>query len=220
MTISTGHSAGARAFFLAAALSACGYSDLAAAQSRVPRFELTPYSGYRVGGEFEQETGEGEFELRQGDSQGLVFNVQTANSDAHWEVLYARQQTELQTQASFAGGPLLPMDVEYLHFGGAYRFGASETRPFLTLTGGVARFEPGPSDLSAENYLSFAFGGGVQLRATKRLGVRLQGRAFGALVNDDGGLFCGDPQPDGCAVRVDGTALIQIEASAGVVFRV
>jgi hypothetical protein len=97
-------------------------------------------------------------------------------------------------------------------------FGAADVRPFLALTAGLARFEPN-DDLDAENYFSMALGGGVQLRATKRVGVRLEGRAFASLVDDDGEIFCRAGQGAVCAIRIDGTTLIQVEASAGFVVR-
>jgi hypothetical protein len=60
----------------------------------------------------------------------------------------------------------------------------------------------------------------VQLRATKRLGVRLEGRAFASLVDSDGNLFCASGgQINGCAFTIDGKTLLQWGAHAGLVFR-
>jgi hypothetical protein len=191
----------------------------AAAQESTPRFELTPYAAYRFGGEFDAESGERAFELRERNAQGLIFNVRAADANTQWEALYAHQATEVETQTSFGGG-LLGIDVDYLHFGGTYVFDGDTTRPFVALTAGVAHFEPGLPGLSGETYFSASIGGGVQLRATKRLGVRLEGRAFASLVDSDGSLFCASGGPvAGCALAIEGETLIQWEAHAGLVFR-
>jgi hypothetical protein len=92
--------------------------------------------------------------------------------------------------------------------------------PFIALTAGVARFEPRLDDVEAENYFSWSLGGGVQLRANRRIGVRLETRLFGSLIEDESALFCvSSPAVAGCALSVEGNALYQIEARIGVVAR-
>ena len=193
--------------------------DPVAAQDAPPRFELTPFAGYRIGGEFEEQDSDREFEIDESDAQGIVFNIRAA-ANTQWEILYARQRTELETQGLFAGDPLLDLDVDYFHFGGTYLFDGVSTRPFVAFTLGVSRFEPRPQDLDAENYISASFGTGVQLRATERVGVRIEGRVFTTLVESDEEIFCRTGgQTNFCAIRVDGTALTQWEIRTGVVFR-
>ena len=60
----------------------------------------------------------------------------------------------------------------------------------------------------------------AQLRPTECLGLRLEARAFGTLLNSETDLFCRTgPDINICAVRVDGTVLWQLETFAGLVFR-
>ena len=115
--------------------------------------------------------------------------------NTQWEVLYAHQPTVLETLPSFTGGPLLDIDVDYLQFGGTFLFDndSDTTVPFIAMTAGLARFEPGLSSIDAENYLSGSLGGGVHLRANRRVGVRLEARAFLTLVESDSTLFCVQP---------------------------
>jgi len=195
------------------------HPDLAAAQDASFKFELTPFAGYRIGGQFEEQDGEGEFELYESSAQGILLNV-AAKSNGQWEVLYARQDTKVDTQTRLVGDALLDMDVEYFHFGGTYLFDGEDTRPFLALTIGLSRFDPHPSDLRPENYFSASMGGGVQLRATKRFGVRIEGRVFTTFVDSDSDIFCrSSAEANFCAIRVEGTTLTQWELRAGLVFR-
>ena len=217
-----------RLTLLAALGTACAVVLPAAAQEPLLRFELTPYGAYRFGGEFEsQPENEGdpvrEFDLREGNAQGLMLDIRTNAGNTQWEVLYAHQATEIETQATFTGGPVLDLDVEYFQFGGTYLFDdkSDSTVPFVAMTAGVARFDPDLGGVEAESYFSGSLGGGVQLRANKRVGVRLEARAFATLVDDDSTLFCASGPAIGgaCALSVNGTALFQFEARAGVVIR-
>ena len=122
-----------------------------AAQGPPSRFEITPYAAYRIGGEFEPQSDPDEadangrgFELDEGNAEGLILDIRTSAGDSQWEVLYAHQDTQLETQPSFAGGPMLDIDVSHIQFGGTYLFedNSASVVPFIALTAGLARFEP------------------------------------------------------------------------------
>ena len=193
----------------------------AVADDQAPRrFELTPYAGYRIGGEFEQQSGGGAFELDEGNSEGLIFNITTRDVNTQWEVLYGRQSTSVQTQLAFDPAARLGLDVETFQFGGTYLFDGDDTRPFVALDAGVTHFAPTRPSIDSESYLSLSFAGGVQLAKNKRFGARFEARVYTTFVSTDGALFCGGgPQGGVCAIQIHGTALYQWEASAGVVFR-
>lgn len=195
----------------------------------LPRFELTPYGAYRFGGDFNAPSDDdpatpepSDFKLHEGNALGLIFNIRASAVNTQWEILYAHQQTEVDTLPSFVGGPRLDIDVDYLQFGGTYLFDeqSRSTVPFIALTAGIAHLDPAIPGSEAETYWSGSIGGGVQLRADKRIGVRLEARAFATLVDSNSTLFCTTgPEANRCALSVSGTALFQFEGSAGVVIR-
>jgi hypothetical protein len=199
----------------------------AAAQEPPFRFEITPYAAYRVGGEFEPQAepkglATGGFELHEGNAEGLILDIRTSEGNGQWEVLYAHQATELDTQPSFVGGPTLDLDVSHLQFGGTYLFNVeSDTiAPFLSMTAGLARFEPRLDGADAENYFSWSLGGGVHLRVDRRIGVRLEARAYSSIIDDDSAVFCVvSPAVNSCAIAVEGDQLYQFEARVGIVAR-
>src|SRR6476620_5405549 len=98
---------------LAAALAMGMAAAPAAAQEPPFRFEITPYAAYRVGGEFEPQEAQpkaaGGFELHEGNAEGLIFDIRTSEGNGQWELLYSHQETELDTQPSFVGGPTLDL---------------------------------------------------------------------------------------------------------------
>ena len=182
-------------------------------------FEITPFTAYRIGGQFDEKDGDGQFELNESDAQGIMLNIR-ANPNGQYELLYARQDTEVDTQGLFATDPILDLDVEYFQFGGTYLFDGENIRPFVALTLGVTHFDPQPPEFDSESYFSASFGGGIQLNAAKRIGVRIEGRVFTTFIESDSDIFCSSVGGAGtCLIQVDGTTLTQWEARAGLVFR-
>ena len=205
---------------IAVATSAClGWVTPTIAQEHFSKFEITPYAAYRMGGSFDEKDGAGRVELNDSSAEGILFNM-AANPNGQYEILYARQRTDAETFGFFANDPTIDMDVEYLQLGGTYLLDGDSTRPFVALTIGVTQFDPQLPDTGSENFFSASLGGGIQIRARKRLGIRLEARVFTTFVEDDSDIFCSSIDGAGaCLVRVDARTLTQWEARAGVVFR-
>ena len=194
-------------------------ADPALAQDSDFKFEITPITAYRIGGQFDEMDGSGEFELNDSNAFGIMLDIK-ANPNGQWELLYAKQSTEIDTQGLFVNDPLIDLDVEYFHFGGTYLFDGKDVRPFIALTVGLSRFDPQFADLDTENFFSASFSGGVQLNATGRLGARLEGRVFTTFVDSESSFFCSSAGGAGaCLIQLSGTTVTQWEARAGLVFR-
>jgi hypothetical protein len=190
-----------------------------AAQDKPFRFELTPTVAYRVSGDFDEKDGIGRVELNDSNSQGFTFNIK-ANPNGQYELLYSRQSTDADTSGFLIGDPTIDLDIETFHFGGTYLFDGDKTRPFIALTLGMTQFDPGIIDSNSDSFFSASFGGGVHLNASKRIGIRLEARAFTTFVDSDSKIFCVSSGGNGgCLVQVDSNILMQWEARAGLVFR-
>ena len=80
---------------LGAAVSTALATAPVAAQEPPLRFELTPYTGYRIGGEFEpRSTPDGidcldgrNLELHEGNAAGLILDILTREGNTQWEAL-------------------------------------------------------------------------------------------------------------------------------------
>jgi len=201
------------------AIASLLHSTPATAQDANFKFELTPFAGYRIGGSFEEKDGDGRVELNDSNAQGIMFNIK-ANPNGQYELLYSRQSTDADTAGFLINDPTIDLDVETFHFGGTYLFDGENMRPFLALTLGMTQFDPGITDSGSESFFSASLGGGVQLNATKRLGVRLEARFFTTFVEDDSNIFCASSGGNGaCLIQVDARTLTQWEVRAGLVFR-
>ena len=201
-----------------AAGSLC-HTTSAVAQEKLFKFEITPFAAYRIGGQFDEKNGNAQLELDESAAQGIMLDVR-ANPNGQWELLYAHQETEVDTQGLFVNNPVIDLDVEYFHLGGTYLFDGKNTRPFVAVTLGLSHFDPQLAGLDSESYFSVSIGGGLQLNASKRFGVRLEGRLFTTFVDSNSTIFCGSVGGAGtCLIQVEGTTFTQWEARAGLVFR-
>jgi len=204
---------------IGAALVLLGFSTPASAQNTVSKFELTPFVAYRVGGSFSEEDGDGQVELNESSAEGISFNIR-ANPNGQYELLYSRQRTDARTRGFYPGDPTIDIDVEHYHFGGTYLFDGQNTRPFIALTLGASRFDPRNAESTAETFFSASLGAGVQLAASRRVGLRLEARTFATFVDDNSSIFCSSIDGSGsCLIRVEGNLLTQWEVRAGLVFR-
>lgn len=178
------------------------------------RFEITPFTAYRVGGTFDDAGGQGSFELRESNAWGLIVNGDV-DSDSEWEVLYARQSTDIDTSGIAVPQAPLDIDVDVLHFGGTYLFDGARIRPFVALTVGATRFEPRLPGFDARTYASMSLGVGWKFRVAERFGLRLEARGFGTLIDSNSRLFCVSDGGAACLIVAEGRVLAQWEARAG-----
>ena len=207
------------ALIISVAAGLITFASSAAADENVYRFEITPYTAYRMGGDFSSETGPGRIKLQDSDAFGIILNG-TVSPETQWEFLYGRQGTEADVTDPLGGVSIADLDVSYYHLGGTYLFGEGGMRPFIAATFGVSSFDPALADLGSENFPSGSLGAGVFLGTSNRLGVRLEGRVFTTFINNNSNIFCGfTGSTSGCLIEVSGSTFTQWEARAGLVFR-
>lgn len=186
--------------------------------------EITPFAGYRMGGEFDGVDSDPDgLDIEIGDATafGLAINW-PADENTEWEVYASRQSTDLDTAGLFEPGAPAPggLDITYLQVGGTYWFDGDLARPYIVATLGVSRFEPDDAAFDSETFFAFGIGGGYKLWPTSRLGLRLEGRFFGSVVDSDEAVFCRTGGAlNGCLIAVSGDAIWQWELTAGLVFR-
>lgn len=153
------------------------------------RFELTPTFSYNFGGTLSAEDSYlSDFDLEADDSEayGVTFGI-PLSPWAQIELLASRQQTQLAYDRGLFGGSLgvADFDVTYYHVGGLFQWGNGQIHPFLVASLGVANLNPDISGARAENKFSGSIGGGVKIFFTDNIGLRLEGRGFWTLLDDD-----------------------------------
>ncbi len=189
--------------------------------------EITPFAGYRIGGEFEADEDEdgnktgADIDIDDASGFGLIVNWPSIDN-TEWEIYLSRQSTTLDTAGLFVPPETPPtdLDISYLQAGGTYWFEGERARPYIVATVGASRFEPDDSSFDSETFFSFGIGGGYKIAPTSRVGLRLEGRILGSVVDSDKSVFCrSGGAASGCLIAVSGSVVWQWEVLAGLVFR-
>jgi hypothetical protein len=190
------------------------------AQAESPRFEITPFGGYRIGGEFDVEDAQGN-DLRDADlddetSWGVGLALYR-DPNAYYELLFSRQETRFDDPDPALGS--VDITTEYYHVGGALLFNEGGwLRPWLSLTLGLTRFDV--EDSGSEYKFSGSLGLGWRMPVGERLSFVVGVRGYGTVIDSDTELYCntGDGRGE-CLVRSSGDVVLQGEATVGVALR-
>lgn len=187
------------------------------------RFSLTPLLGYRMGGDFENNDTGAKISLDDAASVGFIINAPAEvigdDSYTEWELYFSRQSAGID-KAPAGVYPSLDVDISYLLLGGSYVGPGKLVRPFLAAGIGAAHLSPDGSGYGSDTVFAFGIGGGAQIFPTAKIGLRLEVRALGAVLDSDSDIFCASgPEGSACAIRASGNLLWQWEAFAGLVAR-
>ncbi|MYL25169.1 MULTISPECIES: hypothetical protein [Halomonadaceae] len=183
--------------------------------------ELTPFVGYRLGGDFEVRTAGASTteDLTFDDSRslGLTLNADLAEPGKQLELYVARQETRVRSSEPLFTPPATALDVVIyqLQLGGLYFPEGGTTGPFVSGVAGLTRLEPKPNGLRDHNRASISLGGGYKLPLQENLLMRFDLRGIYTVLDSGGAVFCSG----GCTAVFDSSGFIQVEASAGLTLR-
>ncbi len=181
--------------------------------------EITPFVAYRFGGTFDVEGSEASYRIDDSEAFGLLFNLRHSGN-TQWEVLYSRQQSKARLRDSVGTAPAVDTDIQVLQIGGTYQGSGETVRPYLAMTLGGTHIKTTANGSLSDTFFSGSIGVGLNLIPSNRLGFRFEARAYATLMDSSTDLFCQTgPDINICAIRVEGSAMGQFEAFAGVVFR-
>jgi hypothetical protein len=176
--------------------------------------EVSPFYGYRFGGDFFELVTGHRVDLDGAPAMGVALDVPLGEG-LQLEGFFTHQE------GSVAAGPptLHPVVVQRVavdHWlGGALQeFGGTRIRPFATGMFGLTRYA-----VAGDNEIRFTVngGGGAKLFATPHIGVRLDGRISATFIDAQGSaVAC---LPGGCFLALHANVVWQAEFTAGMVVR-
>jgi opacity protein-like surface antigen len=206
---------------VAGSLLLCNVAALA--EGAAPRFEVTPFAGYRMGGEFEvpsdSEDAEESVDLESDASYGIDLGLYR-DRYSFYELLYSRQEASLDSSDAALGG--VDVSVQYWHVGGTAMFPQDDTwfLPYLSLTIGATILEPESGAYDSETKFPASLGGGLRLPVNDNLAVTLGLRGYLTFIKSDTDLFCvSGLEGATCLLRSSGSTFFQGEASLGLTVR-
>lgn len=188
----------------------------AAAEANV---ELTAFGGYRFGGSFNADDAAASYDVEDSPAAGFIVNWRHRDN-TRWEVYYSHQDTRADFGAATINDPTLDVETHALQLGGTYEGSGDRVTPYLAATIGGTHVKVTSRASESDTFLSGSIGVGLVFRPDARLGLRLEARGHGTLVNSGTDLFCRTgPAVNVCALRIEGDMLWQIDTFAGIVFR-
>ncbi len=182
--------------------------------------ELTLFGGYRSEGDLDLDDPFDEFldsglQIEDGDVLGAILGIPLTDH-VILEFLYSQQDTTLVDD----GGLFEPdlelseLDVTYIQAGLQYQWSPGQLHPFVGAGLGVAILDPDASFLDQETRLSASISGGLKIFVTDHFGVRIEGRALWADIDDE------EFDDDCCRHRNrEDDDLFQAEVTAGIIFK-
>ena len=184
-----------------------------------PRFEITPFGGYRIGGGFDVEDVDGNdrsVDLDNGGGWGVdvvIYRDQTS----FYELLYSTQEASLDSSDPQLGG--VDVTTQYYHVGGTLLFADERWAvPWLSLTMGATEFSADGFD--SDTKFSVSLGGGLRLPFSDNFAATLGMRGYLTFVDSNTKLLCySGSESGGCLLKSEGSSFIQGEASLGVTLR-
>jgi len=181
-----------------------------------PRVEITPYIGYRMGGEFDVEDPASDtsrsVDLQDASDWGVDLGIYRDRT-SFYEILYSHQSAGLDSNDPSLKG--VDVTIEYLQIGGTLLFDDHERYvPYLSLTVGGTKFDAG-SGYGSETKFSGSLGGGVRFPLGEHFAATLGLRGYLTVVNSDTQFFCSGSGSVNCLFRTSGSTFFQGEGLLG-----
>lgn len=190
-------------------------------ESFLPRFEVTPWGGYRFGGSFDYDNGEGvtgSFDVRDGSSFGVDVGIYR-DALSFYELLYASQSARMDTDGATTDE--LELRTEYYHLGGSLLFPQPNNLvAWLSMTAGMTRFSPTGSlqgePLGPESDFSMSLGGGLRIPLNPHFSIVGGVRGYVTFIDPSSRIFCVSSGGATCVFQFSGSTFFQFEGLLGV----
>jgi hypothetical protein len=189
----------------------------AGALAEEPRFEVTPFAGYRLSGDLESAEDDVRADVDDSASWGVELGLYR-DSLSYYQVLYSGRDAEIDVAAGGRSSP--DVRIEYYHFGGTLLFPQPRGYiGFFSATIGVTRFDARSSGYDSDNEFSGSLGGGVRFPFSDRIHGTFGVRSYATFVDRDTGLVCVSDGGGTCLIKSTGRLFWEIEGYAGLTFR-
>ena len=168
-------------------------------------FEVTPFIGYSVGGEFDSSTTEEKIDINSADNYGLILGMEDQHrKGAFYELMYLQQNTTFDGSNAEFSGEGNGLDISYLHLGGRYSEVEGRLQPFVSGGFGITYLSAEHGDSKVK--FSISLGGGIKYEITDQISFRLEARGFGTFFDNDTFIFC---RNEHCYIEVDSDMIWQ-----------
>jgi hypothetical protein len=184
-------------------------------EAKAQRIELSPFIGYETG--FTVYTSLGYLYVGNGMNWGGVLDYELGKN-RYAEISYSHMMTNLNVDEGYNERYLCDLGVNYYSLGILQEIKPlAKISTYGLLTLGWVNFNPQTEDISGENKMHVSLAGGIKIKASERIGFRLQARLL-MPVFYAGGNF--NSSSGGTSMNISSTSVaFQGDFTAAVVFR-
>lgn len=175
---------------------------------------ITPFAGYRDGGDFRDAVSDTELDIDESDTLGLIFGWEVKYGQL--EISYSRQATELTGSSSASPNALVDVDVTNLMFAGKSILDP-DTGGYFSILIGFTEIDFDSDELDSDIRPAIGFGGGIDYPIGDTLGFRLGLRGIVTFLDDNEDEFC--DSPSNCSILIDDNKFVQLEVFTGLSIR-
>jgi hypothetical protein len=195
---------------MAASVQHAHAQDAAASKSDS---SVTVYGGDRFAGSLKDSTTNSTIDLQNGSSFALALDI-GLDQNSQVEVFYSQQKSALTSGAFSSKANNIGLTLYNYQIGGTDFI--EEVGRGLYVVGGLGgtTVKPDRSGLNSETFFSGNVGLGWMVPIGTHVGLRIEARGYGILLNNRSTVFCGGTA--GCTIAIRGNAVFQGEALAGI----
>ncbi len=139
------------------------------------RFGISPFYGYRFGGEVENLTTGKKYDFKDAPAYGLFLDYAPLDSFGRFELLWSRQDTSVDFQGQNGLGNV-DLTIDVIQVGGVAEYGSEALRSYVSAHLGATHYSA--QDYRDDTKFSFGIGAGVKAYLTKNLYLRADIRGF------------------------------------------
>ncbi|NMP32113.1 hypothetical protein HII17_11085 [Thalassotalea sp. M1531] len=173
-------------------------------------FEFTPFTSYRLGGDFDEIAGDNTIRLEDKNGYGLIA-AWHYDHNRQGELLISHYVSNFDTNLAELHGS--EVAISYVHLGGNIKL-SNGIVPFW-LSGGVGftHLSPNAKHLNSETNFSASLGLNSKLSLSENMKIFIGGRIYGTFFDSESEVFCDSTE---CAIFIESEIWIQSELLLGV----
>jgi hypothetical protein len=146
-------------------------------------FGITPFYGYRFGGEVKNHNTGATYNFENGPAYGLFLDYAPKDYYGRYELLWSHQDSSVDFHGDNGLGKV-DFRIDVVQLGGVLEFGRERLREYVSADAGATLFS---SDGYGDNTkFSFGIGAGVKAFLTKNIFLRADLRGFCTVVQAEG----------------------------------
>lgn len=193
------------------------FISITASADQNSHIEITPFVGYRFGGDFDATNENAEItakiKLSEDTSYGFLF-AWDFDKKRQGELLVSHYTSRFsQTINSTASNNNLA--ITYAHLGGNVPISDGLVPLFVSGGLGLTHFSPEDTLLSDETRFSLNIGLATKIPVSENISLRFGGRVYATFFNSDSQIFCNEEK---CAISISSDLWVQSEVNAGITF--